>query len=152
MSPLAPEASDSTARRYVIMVCRGPTCGKKRNAQALYDALRALIDVHGLAGRVELGWKVCFGRCTRGPNALVRECDPGAPEGNAGFGLSLALEGGASAFYTGLTPSDASALIGEHVLGGAIVKRLIDGPARREERPGAAAPRAATTPPSADDP
>jgi (2Fe-2S) ferredoxin len=151
MSPLAPEASDSTARRYVIMVCRGPTCGKKRNSQALYDALSALIDAHRLAPRVELGWKVCFGRCTRGPNALVRECGPGAPERGAGLGLSLALRGGASAFYTGLKPSDASALIGEHVLGGAIVKRLIDGPARREERPREAA-AGASPPPAADDP
>jgi (2Fe-2S) ferredoxin len=112
--------------RYEILVCRGPTCGGRRNSEAIVDAVRALVSSHRLEARVTLGHQNCFGRCTRGPNALVRELVVG---GEPVFGLtSLARlrAGGRAAFYAGLEPADARALIVEHVLGGAIVERLLD--------------------------
>jgi (2Fe-2S) ferredoxin len=122
------------ATRYQILVCRGPTCGAKRNSRAVYEALGELVDAYALERRVELGWKTCFGRCTRGPNALVRERVPDSRAvGEPVFGLARASCGGASAFYTGLEPANARALIREHVLGGAIVARLLDRPAGRDE-------------------
>jgi (2Fe-2S) ferredoxin len=129
-----------STRRYEILVCRGPTCGKRRDSRAIYDALGALLDAHELTREVELGWKTCFGRCARGPNALVRARAP--DEGRAhgqGFGLALVAGDGPSAFYTGLRPGDACALIQEHVLGAAIVARLQGGgeagAGARSERP-----------------
>lgn len=108
---------------YQILVCRGPTCGKRRNAQGVFDALRAAASARGVAQRVELGWKVCFGRCTRGPNALVREL-VGPAEG---FGLGALGPGRNAALYGALGPSDADELIRSHVMAGTIVERLAGG-------------------------
>jgi (2Fe-2S) ferredoxin len=79
-------------KRYSILVCRGPECGGNRGSSAIYDELRRELVARGLldaggpgapgapggrTGAVALGWQSCFGRCTQGPNALVREVLPG---------------------------------------------------------------------------
>jgi (2Fe-2S) ferredoxin len=83
---------------------------------------------------VEMRWQSCFGRCTQGPNTLVREIvarDPGSPAPSR-F-VFAALPSGRrtlTALYNRLTTDDACALVDEHVIGGKIVRRLIERPVR----------------------
>lgn len=110
-------------------MCRGPECGAKRNSQAVYEAFRKRLAERGLEERVELGWQSCFGRCTQGPNALVREVEEGEAERRFLFASPLARRG-RSALYNGLEPRDVVEVIEEHILRGRIVRRLIRSPAR----------------------
>lgn len=118
--------------RYDIVVCSGPVCGEKRGARGVFDELRAELSRQGVNERVRTRWQRCFGRCSRGPNALVRERATGAA-GLRSVALSLAgwadEAGGAhSAMYKGLRPDDTAELVREHIVRGGIARRLVDGP------------------------
>jgi (2Fe-2S) ferredoxin len=65
----------SEPRRLTVMVCRGPTCGERRNSAALHERLEALVAARGAGDRVTLAWETCFGHCLRGPNVLVYDTD-----------------------------------------------------------------------------
>lgn len=114
------------SRRFKLLVCRGPECGEKRGSAAIYDELRRVLADRGV--EVELGWQSCFGRCTQGPNCLVREIiQPPGPQRFV-FATLPAPRGGVSALYNGVAPSDVVEIVDQHVLGGRLVRRLIRTP------------------------
>lgn len=113
-------------RRFKLLVCRGPECGEKRGSAAVYEELRRVLADRGV--EVELGWQSCFGRCTQGPNCLVREIiKPPGPQRFV-FATLPAPRGGVSALYNGVAPSDVVEIVDQHVLGGRLVRRLIRKP------------------------
>jgi (2Fe-2S) ferredoxin len=103
----------SEPRRLTVMVCRGPTCGERRNSAALHERLAALVAERGLGDRVTLAWETCFGHCLRGPNVLIYDTDevrgwpvhagPGAP---------------AAALYSHVVVEDLERLLDKHLAGG----------------------------------
>jgi (2Fe-2S) ferredoxin len=121
-----------TRRRFRIVICRGPECGDRRGSAVLHDAFSRAIELHAAHDVAELGWQSCFGRCTQGPNVLVRELVPPAPGGLTSGGFAT-LPGprGVTALYNRFDTTCAEPVIARHVLGGQIVREYI-------ERPGAA--------------
>ena len=115
------------ARRYRILVCRGPECGDRRGSRAIYDAFRASLDAAGVADHCELGWQSCFGRCTQGPNCLVREIVHAAPPQRFMF-ATLPGPRGLTALYNHLDAVKVAEVVSEHVAGGVIVRRFIEPP------------------------
>jgi (2Fe-2S) ferredoxin len=107
-------------------VCRGPECGDRRNSREIYDVFRILLAEAGFADRCELGWQSCFGRCTQGPNCLVREMTA-ATEAPSRF-LFATLPGprGATALYNHLDAVKVAEVVSEHVGRGVVVRRLIE--------------------------
>jgi (2Fe-2S) ferredoxin len=114
------------ARRYKILVCRGPECGDRRDSRKVYEAFRQAVEARGLSETTELGWQSCFGRCTQGPNALVKEIQAGEPA----FAFA-ALPGprGVTALYNRLDPLKAHRVVAEHLASGVIIRELIERPA-----------------------
>jgi (2Fe-2S) ferredoxin len=114
------------SRRFRIVVCRGPECGDRRDSRRIYEAFREAVDARGLTEHTELAWQSCFGRCTQGPNALVREIQAGEPA----FAFA-ALPGprGATALYNRLDPLKAQRVVAEHLENGSIVRDFIERPA-----------------------
>lgn len=114
-------------RRYKIVICRGPECGDRRGSAALHDAFRNALAASGVRDRVELGWQSCFGRCTQGPNVLVRQADGE----HAGLGIGLAavpsLRGNA-VLYNRVEPARVERVVVEHVVGGQVVREFVERP------------------------
>ncbi len=116
-------------RRYQITVCRGPECGDRRGSAAVYQALRERLLARGLAARAQLGWQSCFGRCSQGPNVLVREItepgppDPGVEESTAAAPVR------ATALYNGVDAVSADDVVSQHVGAGVVVRTLVQPPA-----------------------
>ena len=121
------DPSAKPPRRYQILVCRGPECGPKRGSAAIYAALERALADRGITTGVDLGWQSCFGRCTRGPNCLVRETT-GQPQPRRTFAQLPRRRSGPSALYNGVTVDDAAEIVDEHVRGGRIVRRLLPSP------------------------
>ena len=119
-------------RRFRIVICRGPECGDRRGSSALHEVFRSALEAHHARSRTELVWQSCFGRCTQGPNVLVREVltDP-PPSLGSGF-ATLPGPRGTTALYNRVDPARAERIVAEHVVGGQIVREFI-------ERPGDAA-------------
>jgi (2Fe-2S) ferredoxin len=113
-------------RRYKILVCRGPECGDRRGSRVVYEAFRQALEAGGLAEGTELGWQSCFGRCSQGPNALVKEIQPG--EQDFAF-ASVPGPRGVTALYNRLDPQKAKRVVAEHLESGVIVRELIERPA-----------------------
>ena len=113
------------ARRYKIIVCRGPECGERLGASAIYAAFHEAVRLRGLEERAELAWQSCFGRCRQGPNVLVRPILPG--EGRF-LVAAPPLAGPGVAFYSGVTPADALRIIDEHVIAGRPLRALVKRP------------------------
>jgi (2Fe-2S) ferredoxin len=117
-------------RRFAIVVCRGPECGDKRNSRAVHAAFERELVTRGLNDRCTLEWQSCFGRCSQGPNVLVREV-PSAPT-TPRFTLAdlPATRGGgvrmATALYNRMAPVNAAEVVESHVQRFAIVSRLIE--------------------------
>ena len=120
-------------RRFRIIVCRGPECGDRRNSRTVYDAFAAQIEARGLSRTCELTWQSCFGRCSQGPNALVREL-PAATAVQVTPRFALAdlppSRGGGprlvTALYNRLDPVKAIEVVATHVGQGAVVTRFIE--------------------------
>lgn len=111
-----------------MRVCRGPECGERHGSRLLYEAFRRTIAERDLGATVELGWQSCFGRCTQGPNVLVREVvftpAGAAPEASSpGVGRAPA-----TALYNGVNVADVTAVVEEHVERGEVVRRLVRAP------------------------
>ena len=116
----------NASRRYRIVICRGPECGDRRGSEALYGAFQAALYARDLDGEVEIGWQACFGRCSQGPNVLVRL----APPKEQRFTVALMPVGGGSnaALYNGVTTPDVGRIVDEHLIGGKIVRDLVQRP------------------------
>ncbi len=95
-------------RRLTVMVCRGPTCGERRNSGELYARLEALVAARGLAGQVTLGWETCFGHCIRGPNVLVYDTDE-----VRGWQVYAGFESASAVLYNRVTLDRARAHAGQ---------------------------------------
>lgn len=124
----------SASARFRIAVCRGPECAGQRAGNAVHERLARLIDEQGLHDRVILERRVCFGRCTLGPNVHVRELVPpvvaGAPATAGGdFAAPGQRARPRSALYNGVGEDDVYEIIESHVLGSEVVHRLIRRPA-----------------------
>jgi (2Fe-2S) ferredoxin len=119
------------ARKFRILVCRGPECGERRDSQSIHQALLHSLHRRSLLDDVALGWQSCFGRCTQGPNVLVQELAAPRP-GERQFLLATMPLGraGKSALYNGVRPADAEEIIENHVMCDRLVSRLIEPPAR----------------------
>lgn len=115
-----------SGRRYKVLVCRGPECGDRRGSRRVYEAFRQTVEAAGLAASTELGWQSCFGRCTQGPNALVKEIR----DDDATFAFAV-LPGarGVSALYNRLDPLKVERVVAEHLERGVVVRDLIERPA-----------------------
>lgn len=120
-------------RRFRIIVCRGPECGDRRNSRAVHAAFAALLAERRLEGRCELSWQSCFGRCSQGPNALVREVPAAVqPAPRFSFADLPPSHGGgprlATALYNRLDPVKAAEIVATHIEKGVVVSRLIERP------------------------
>lgn len=115
--------------RYRILVCRGPECGGKRGSSALLPHLQRALADEGVADRCDLRWQSCFGRCSLGPNVLVRELSP-APEQPRYVFATLPGRGGKSALYNRVSPDRLREIVRQHVGQGEVVRGYIErGPA-----------------------
>ena len=110
-------------RRYRIVVCRGPECGDRRGSRDLHAAFSAALARRGAEAKADLAWQSCFGRCSQGPNVLVRL----APPREERFQLAVMPSGPGQnvGFYTGLRPEDTQRIVDEHVIGGRVVRDLV---------------------------
>jgi (2Fe-2S) ferredoxin len=114
-------------RRLSVIVCLGPTCGERRGSQALYDYIADTIARRRLEERISLGRETCFGHCLRGPNILV--CD----SAEVGPGATLLGPGAPSAvLYNRMTIGDLERVIDKHLLGGMVVRPLLNRPPIRD--------------------
>jgi (2Fe-2S) ferredoxin len=121
-----------SVRRYRIVVCRGPECGDKRDSQAVQAAFVREIAKGGLGDRCQLEWQSCFGRCSQGPNVLVREL-PSAVQVKPRFAGLADLPAGrgggprlVTALYNHVAPVNAAEVVASHVCRGVVVSRLIE--------------------------
>ena len=117
------------ARRFKIVICRGPECGDRRGSATLHDAFRSAIDGNGARDHCELAWQSCFGRCTQGPNVLVRELVEAPAGALVGGGLAT-LPGprGVTALYNRVDASRIERIVVEHVNRAQIVREFIERP------------------------
>ncbi len=100
---------------------------------------RAALDRHERSD-VPIEWQSCFGRCSQGPNVLVREIVASrAPTLGTGFATAPGPRG-ATALYNKIDPEKAERIVEEHVVGGRIVRDLIDLPAVPAPTPGETPP------------
>jgi (2Fe-2S) ferredoxin len=90
---------------------------------------RSALEAKGARECAELAWQSCFGRCTQGPNVLVREVVPPEPGGFAGGGFAT-LPGprGLTALYNRFDEARAETVVVQHILGGQIVREFIERP------------------------
>jgi len=117
------------ARRFRVVICRGPECGDRRGSAALHEIFRAALDAHGVRESTELVWQSCFGRCTQGPNVLVRELVAPDPAALTGVGFAT-LPGprGVTALYNRIDATRAERLVALHVRDGQIVREYVERP------------------------
>jgi len=119
--------SGAAVRRFKIVICRGPECGDRRGSSALHEVFRSALDAHGARERTELVWQSCFGRCTQGPNVLVRELVAGESTIGTGF-ATLPGPRGATALYNRMDAARVERVVVQHVIGGQIVREFIERP------------------------
>jgi (2Fe-2S) ferredoxin len=109
----------SEPRRLTVMVCRGPTCGERRNSGAVYAKLEETLAARGLSQQVTLGWETCFGHCIRGPNVLVYDTDEAR-----GWQVYGAFDAPSAVLYNRMTPEDIERVVDAHLVGGMIVRPM----------------------------
>lgn len=103
------------AKKFQILVCRGPECGDRRHSADILRAFEREVKAVPLGGsEVDLGRYSCFGKCQRGPNVLVREVRPG--ESRILLFAPTAAPG--ALLYHGVRPDEARRVLEEHVVGG----------------------------------
>jgi (2Fe-2S) ferredoxin len=116
------------------VICRGPECGDRRGSNGLYEVFRSALDAHAARDRAELVWQSCFGRCTQGPNVLVRELGVGGPTLGSGF-AALPAAPGASALYNRVDSVRVERVVVQHVLEGRIVREFVERPGILHSQP-----------------
>lgn len=120
------------------MICRGPECGDRRGSAVLHDAFRDALEKHGVRDVAEIAWQSCFGRCTQGPNVLVREILTAEPTLGSGF-ATLPGPRGTTALYNRIDPARAETIVTLHVRDGQIIRELIERPGIQSSVPVASA-------------
>lgn len=125
-------------RRFRIVICRGPECGDRRGSAILHDVFRDALEAHGCRARAELAWQSCFGRCTQGPNVLVREILTAEPTLGTGF-ATLPGPRGTTALYNRIDPTRCERIVTQHVRDGLIVREFVERPGILTSVPVAAA-------------
>lgn len=114
-------------RKYRIVICRGPECGGQRGSEALHDVFVNAIAANNAREVTELAWQSCFGRCTQGPNILVREIVSPQPGALTGVGFAtMPAPRGTTALYNRFDATRVEPVIQQHVLGGQIVREFIE--------------------------
>ena len=93
----------------------------------LHEVFRSALEAHDARDRAELMWQSCFGRCTQGPNVLVREVVAEQPSLGTGF-ATLPGPRGATALYNRMDSERVERVVVQHVIGGQIVRELIERP------------------------
>jgi (2Fe-2S) ferredoxin len=104
----------------MVVVCRGPTCGERRNSAALHAKLEETIAARGLREQITLSWETCFGHCLRGPNILV--CDTDEARGRTVY---PGPETPSAVLYNRMTLDDLERVIDKHLLGGMVVRPFL---------------------------
>ena len=79
-------------------------------------------------------WQSCFGRCTQGPNVLVREVSADAPQIGSGFATAPGPRG-ATALYNRMDEERVERVVVEHVVGGRIVREFVERPGMLMSQP-----------------
>lgn len=117
------------ARRFRIIICRGPECGDRRGSAQLHELFRSSLEANNARDHAELAWQSCFGRCTQGPNVLVRELVGDQQSGTLGTGFAT-LPGprGVTALYNRMDALRVDRVVIQHVNGGQIVREFIERP------------------------
>jgi (2Fe-2S) ferredoxin len=113
--------------RFTVIVCRGPTCGDKRDSASLHARLQETIAARGLGEQITLDWETCFGHCLRGPNILV--CPTGELRGGA---VRADAAAPSAVLYNRMTLADLDRVIDKHLLGGMVVRPLLNRPPIRD--------------------
>jgi (2Fe-2S) ferredoxin len=122
-------------RRFKIVICRGPECGDRRGSAALHEVFRSALEAHAARDRAELAWQSCFGRCTQGPNVLVRELVAATtPSLGTGFATAPGPRG-ATALYNRIDSTRVERVVVLHVVGGQIVREFIERPGILQSQP-----------------
>ena len=104
------------AKKYQILVCRGPDCGDRLHSADVHAALDRELKVCQLGGNeVALGLYSCFGRCKKGVNVLVREVRANE---NARMFLFMPTAGPGAFLYRAVRPEEARRILEEHIAGG----------------------------------
>lgn len=116
--------SSSEARRYRIVICRGPDCGDKRGSAALHGAFADAARALDITARCDLDWHSCFGRCSQGPNVLVRL----APTRPDPLLAAPPTRGPGTALYSGVTAEIARSILQSHVISGIILADFVRPP------------------------
>lgn len=118
-----------TRPRFRIAICRGPECGDRRGSAALHDQFVAALARHDLRAEAECTWQSCFGRCTQGPNVLVRELVDPRPGALVGHGFAtLPTRAGITALYNHVDAERVERLVVDHVKNHQIVREFIERP------------------------
>lgn len=120
------------------MICRGPECGDRRGSAILHDAFHDALVKHGVRETCELAWQSCFGRCTQGPNVLVREILTTEPTLGTGF-ATLPGPRGTTALYNGIDPSRTERIVIQHIREGQIIREFVERPGIQTSQPVASA-------------
>jgi (2Fe-2S) ferredoxin len=90
---------------------------------------RSALEAHAARERAELVWQSCFGRCTQGPNVLVREIQTQEPARGAHFGLAtMPAPRGATALYNRVDSERVERVVVQHVIGGRVVREFVERP------------------------
>jgi len=122
-------------RRFRVVICRGPECGDRRGSSALHEVFRSALEAHDARDRAELSWQSCFGRCTQGPNVLVRELVADqAPSLGSGF-ATLPGPRGTTALYNRVDSTRVEQVVIKHVVGGQIVREYVERPGMLQSSP-----------------
>jgi (2Fe-2S) ferredoxin len=108
--------------RFLVIVCRGPECGERKQSRHLHSRLLRLVDELGYSNRVEIGWQSCFGRCKSGPNIMIRK----APTTLTPMFAAAVPFGPGTALYNGMRPEDLRRMLEEHVGKGTPVRELMN--------------------------
>jgi (2Fe-2S) ferredoxin len=97
----------------------------------LHEVFRSALEEYHVRDRTELVWQSCFGRCTQGPNVLVRElvsqAKAAAPSLGTGFATPPGPRG-ATALYNHTDPERVEKIVAEHVVNGRIVREFVERP------------------------
>jgi (2Fe-2S) ferredoxin len=117
------------ARRFRIVICRGPECGDRRGSAILHEVFRSTLEANRVRDRAEIVWQSCFGRCTQGPNVLVREVVTATAGPALGTGFATAPgPRGTTALYNHVDPERVDRIVTEHVVGGRIAREYVERP------------------------
>jgi (2Fe-2S) ferredoxin len=90
--------------RHHVLICVGPRCGGERGSHRIRQEFRREFVRQALPATVKETECICFGLCSHGPNVIVY------PDG---------------VVYSGVKPQDVAQIVRQHLVGGAVVDRLL---------------------------